>query len=142
LLPQPAHGIFSRCLEAVMTRFTLLALAALGLAACSPPAAQKPPVAPPAADSQAEVLRDGFEIASTQCGVCHAVTAEAAESPRPDAPPFRTLLSRYHADVLEDDLINAIHLGHEDMPTFAFNPQGADALIAYLKSIQQPAAPQ
>jgi cytochrome c len=121
-----------------MVRYLALALA-LALAACSPPAAQKsaPSVA---ASASPEMIADGLEIAQTQCASCHIVTADGAQSPRPDAPPFNTIMSRYKADVLAEELVSAIHLGHEDMPTFQFNPQGVDSLIAYLQSIQKPPA--
>jgi mono/diheme cytochrome c family protein len=126
-------------MEAVMKRHVLFALAALGLAACSPPPAAKAPAPAPAPSASPEVIADGLEIAQTQCAACHAVTADGAQSPRPEAPPFNVILSRYKAEVLAEELVNAIHLGHEDMPTFEFNPQGVDSLIAYLQSIQSQA---
>jgi mono/diheme cytochrome c family protein len=79
---------------------------------------------------------DGREIAETQCAQCHAVGSEG-ESPLREAPPFRTILTRYNADVLEEELIAGIRVTHP-MPEFQFNPQGTDALIAYLRSIQRP----
>jgi hypothetical protein len=42
--------------------------------------------------------------------------------------------------VLEEELIEGIRVNHE-MPEFQLNPQGVDALVAYLQSIQQPAPP-
>jgi len=85
------------------------------------------------------LVEDGREIALSECSSCHAV-AEAGASPNPDAPPFRTVLSRYNADVLEEELIAGIRVTHP-MPEFQFNPQGVDALIAYLRSIQTEADP-
>lgn len=85
-------------------------------------------------------IEDGRAIAEEQCGRCHAPGAEG-DSPRTDAPPFRTILSRYRADTLTEELISGIKLGHPDMPLFELNPQGVDDLVAYLKSIQEPAAP-
>jgi cytochrome c len=85
---------------------------------------------------------DGRDIAEAQCAACHAV-GPYGDSPNATAPTFRTLLTRYRADVLEEELIAGIQVAHP-MPDFQFNPQGADALIAYLQSIQQsppPAAP-
>jgi cytochrome c len=131
-------------MEAVMKRynlFSLAALAALGLAGCSPPPAAKAPASASSPVAMSDMIADGLEIAQTQCASCHVVTADGAQSPRADAPPFNTILSRYKADVLAEDLVNAIHLGHEDMPTFEFNPQGVDSLIAYLQSIQKPPTP-
>ena len=86
----------------------------------------------------ADLARDGRDIAEAQCAACHAV-GEYGDSPVAEAPTFRTVLSRYRADVLEEELIQGIQVNHQ-MPGFQFNPQGADALIAYLQTIQQPAA--
>jgi mono/diheme cytochrome c family protein len=86
------------------------------------------------------LIDDGRAIAEEQCGRCHAPGTEGA-SPRADAPPFRTILSRYRADTLTEELISGIKLGHPDMPLFELNPQGVDDLVAYLKSIQEPTAP-
>jgi mono/diheme cytochrome c family protein len=84
---------------------------------------------------RAALVADGRDIAEAQCARCHAVGAYG-ESPDPRAPAFRTVLSRYRAEVLEEELINGIRVSHP-MPEFQFNPQGADALIAYLESIQE-----
>ncbi|KAF0175652.1 MAG: cytochrome c [Hyphomonadaceae bacterium] len=87
-----------------------------------------------------DAIQDGREIAEAQCGHCHAPGPEG-DSPRADAPPFRTILARYRADTLTEELISGIKLGHPDMPLFELNPQGADSLVAYLKSIQEPPVP-
>jgi mono/diheme cytochrome c family protein len=116
--------------------------AAMVLWACSPATEKAAEPAAPAAVAtpEQELIDSGRQIAVTQCASCHAIIP-GGKSPRAEAPPFDTVLSRYRADVLEEDLINGIHLGHADMPAFEFNPQGVDALIAYLKSIQKPAPP-
>jgi len=124
---------------------TVLAGAAAALAACASPLlpghpAQGPSRRPAHAavePSPATIIEDGRAIAEAQCAGCHAVGAFGA-SPRGDAPPFRTILTRYRADVLEEELDNGIKLGHPDMPKFQLNPQGASALLAYLQSIQAP----
>jgi mono/diheme cytochrome c family protein len=110
-----------------MTRLLLTAAAALVLSAC---------VGQPASVTQESLADDGRAIAEAQCAQCHAI-GEYGDSPQAGAPPFRTLLSRYSADVLEEELIAGIQVAHP-MPEFQFNPQGADALIAYLRSIQEP----
>ena len=87
--------------------------------------------------TQTETLaNDGREIAEAECAGCHAV-GSYGESPNPAAPPFRTILSNYRAEVLEEELIAGIRVSHP-MPAFRFNPQSTDALVAYLRSIQQP----
>ncbi len=107
----------------------LLAVA-VALAACAP--------VPPIEIGAAALADDGRAIAEAQCARCHAV-GEFGESPNSAAPLFRTLLSRYRADVLEEELINGIRVAHS-MPEFQFNPQGVDALMAYLRSLQEPPA--
>lgn len=115
-------------------RVNILALAFLA-SAC---AGSRPPAPPPPPADQA-VIEDGREIAQTQCASCHAVGTSGA-SPNAAAPAFRTVLSRYHADVLRQELIEGIRVTHP-MPDFQFNPQGVDALLAYLQSIQRPPGP-
>jgi mono/diheme cytochrome c family protein len=110
-----------------MLRFSSV-MAALALGAC---AAQ--PVDEPA--QTAALVRDGRDIAEAQCAACHAI-GDYGESPMAGAPEFRTLFAGYRADVLEEELIQGIQVTHQ-MPDFQFNPQGADALMAYLRSLQQ-----
>jgi len=111
---------------------SMLGAALLAAAACSPtvPATPTSAVEP----SQAALAEDGRIIAETQCAGCHAI-ADTGASPLEAAPVFRTVLSRYSAEALEQDLIEGIRVAHP-MPEFHFNPQGADALIVYLQSIQ------
>ncbi len=114
-----------------MMHRVILAAAALALSACAQPAARGVSVGAEL-DALAE---DGRAIAEAQCARCHAI-GEYGESPNSAAPVFRTLLSRYRADVLEEELINGIRVAHP-MPDFQFNPQGVDALIAYLHYVQE-----
>ncbi len=107
-----------------MARFTWITAAIALLAAC----AARP-------DASQALAEDGRDIAEAQCAACHAVGVYG-DSPNAIAPPFRILLSRYREDVLEEELIAGIKIAHP-MPEFQFNPQGAEALTAYLRSIQQ-----
>ena len=101
--------------------------AMLALAACSE---QK------SAQGTAETLiADGRTIATEQCSACHAIGSDGASN-NPKAPVFRTILSRYAESALADDLAEGIRIGHPDMPQIALRPEGVDALIAYLRSIQ------
>lgn len=84
------------------------------------------------------LMADGKALAQMQCSACHAIGRTDA-SLRTDAPAFRSILSRYRADVLEDELVEGIKLGHPDMPQFKLNPRAVDALVEYLKSIQSQA---
>ena len=108
-----------------MIRFAA-AVAVLLLGACAGPQTEP---------TQRALAEDGRAIAEAQCSSCHSIGPYGA-SPNVAAPPFRTVLSRYRADVLEEELINGIRVAHP-MPDFQFNPQGAEALIAYLQSIQE-----
>jgi mono/diheme cytochrome c family protein len=122
-----------------MLRFAFAATA-LALSACAAP--EPPPPDPNAISVGTEIelqwREDGRAIAEAQCATCHAVGRDGA-SPNAAAPVFRTLLSRYRADVLEEELINGIRVSHP-MPEFQFNPQGVDELIVYLESIQEASA--
>ncbi len=82
----------------------------------------------------AALISDGRDIADAHCAACHAV-GSFGDSANPDAPPFRTVLSRYGEKNLQDDLIAGIQIAHP-MPEFQINPKGVDALIAYLRTIQ------
>jgi cytochrome c len=85
--------------------------------------------------ADAPVLKRGESILVENCGPCHA-TARTGESRHPDAPPFRTLGKRYPIEYLQESLGEGIISGHPDMPEFTGDDVGA--IIAYLKSIQQP----
>ena len=113
------------------------AAAALFLVSCAPGARSTSVNAEP---DLAALAADGRDIAEAECAGCHAVGIYG-ESPNPQAPVFRTILTRYHADVLEEELITGIRVSHP-MPEFQFNPQGTDALIQYLRSIQESPAAQ
>src|SRR5258706_7511949 len=122
-------------------RRLIWASAVVALGACvapMPPASQPAPAA--ANGSQDTLISDGRDIAEAQCARCHAV-GTYCDSPAPAAPTFRTVLSRYRADVLEQELREGIQVAHP-MPDFQFNPQGVHALVAYLHSIQEPAPRQ
>lgn len=113
-----------------MKRLAILLAAAFVLGAC---AAQPEPED---GVSQEALAADGRDIAEAQCAACHSI-GTYGDSPMAQAPPFRTVLSRYREEVLKEELIEGIRVTHP-MPEFQFNPQGADALVAYLRSIQQP----
>jgi len=134
LVPALAHGL-ARGLVRGLAYVLPLVLAGALLTACA-----RLPRGPGANDADARVaLEDGHVIAEEECGACHA-TGTSGDSPRADAPRFRTILSRYRADTLTEELISGIKLGHPDMPLFELNPQGVDSLVAYLQSIQEPPA--
>jgi mono/diheme cytochrome c family protein len=117
---------------------TAMACAAALLAACAtpPPAGEAEASGwPGIATSTSEQVAAGRSIAETQCATCHAIGATTA-SPLAGAPPLRDVLALYENDEsLAYRFINGMKVGHDEMPQFDFDVQGADALIAYLRSI-------
>jgi mono/diheme cytochrome c family protein len=80
-------------------------------------------------------LKRGEALLARECSRCHAI-GRTGESPRPGAPAFRTLGSRYPIDALEEALGEGIVSGHPDMPELSFDAPDVGAIIAYLKSVQ------
>ncbi len=103
-------------------RPALALIAALALCACASGAHQR------------KVAR-GHDLAQANCSSCHAI-GRSGDSPAPEAPPFRTLSQNYRVADLEEALAEGISVGHPAMPNFAFAPEDAEALIAYLQTIQ------
>jgi mono/diheme cytochrome c family protein len=86
--------------------------------------------------SQAETLEQrGEEIARGLCSQCHAVGGTGV-SPHPAAPRFRSLDSQTNLDKLSRRIQGGLLTGHEDMPMFRFGRDDADAMVAYIRSIQ------
>jgi cytochrome c len=99
----------------------------------------------PALAAEKDLTAKGKVLVEKNCSRCHAIGREG-NSPHPEAPPFRTLSSRYPIEDLAESLAEGIVSGHPDMPIFVFGPTDVQAIIDYLNSIQdQPppkAAPQ
>lgn len=87
--------------------------------------------------ASAQDVKRGETLLARDCGRCHA-TGRTGDSPRSDVPAFRSLAKRYPIDALEEALGEGIMSGHPDMPEFKFDAADVGAIIAYLKSIQQP----
>ena len=105
---------------------------ALVLAACSTP--------PDPAAAPAGAYAEGHAIAARHCAQCHAI-GPAGRSRHPEAIPFRRLSELYPIEGLEESLVEGLMTGHSDMPEFTLTPEGANALVAYLQSIQAPEDP-
>lgn len=82
-------------------------------------------------------VESGRLIVTENCSGCHAVGREG-ESPNADAPPFRTLSSKWPLEHLEEALAEGIVVGHEgmEMPEFVFEPDDIADIIAYLHTVQ------
>lgn len=78
----------------------------------------------------------GKRLVEANCSRCHAVGLNG-ESTHPDAPPFRTLSSRYPIEDLEEALGEGISTGHPDMPEFVATPSQIDAIVSYIKSLNR-----
>ncbi len=86
------------------------------------------------AQTSADTIRAGYEIAQKFCARCHAIGLQGA-STHPSAPPFRNIAAKGNVQNLEEALGEGIVVGHPDMPQFQFKPSDVGALIAYLKSL-------
>lgn len=91
--------------------------------------------------AEKDLTDKGKVLVEKNCSRCHAIGKEG-ESTHPEAPPFRTLSSRYPIDDLAESLAEGIVSGHPDMPIFVFSPTDVEAIIEYLKSIQDQPTPQ
>ncbi|EIM28876.1 c-type cytochrome [Microvirga lotononidis] len=85
--------------------------------------------------AQAGRIQRGQTFAQTNCSQCHAI-GKVGESPIPEAPPFRTLHTRYQIEDLAEAFAEGITTGHPSMPQFQLDPAQINDLIAYLNSIQ------
>lgn len=81
-------------------------------------------------------VEQGRTLARAHCARCHAV-GRSGVSPLPAAPPFRDLHARYPVEDLAESLTEGIRTGHPSMPEFRFDPDQAQSLIAYLKSLER-----
>jgi cytochrome c len=77
----------------------------------------------------------GQQLAQRLCGECHAIGRTGA-SPLPAAPRFRALDNRVDLSQLPDRIQEGLLSGHQDMPMFRFSRDDADAIVAYMRSIQ------
>ncbi len=112
------------------TRATALVAAALLVSVAPMPA--------PAAEK--DLTNKGKVLVEKNCSRCHAIGKEG-NSAHPEAPPFRTLSSRYPIEDLAEALAEGIVSGHPDMPIFMFGPTDVQAIIDYLNSIQEQPSP-
>jgi len=88
--------------------------------------------------SAAESLQQhGRDLAQRLCGECHAIGRSGA-SPLPAAPRFRALDDRIELSTLVRRIQDGLLSGHQDMPLFRFSREDANAIVAYIRSIQGP----
>jgi len=116
---------FKRCFDVFAA---LVGALSLGLVPVQASAAEK------------DLTNKGEVLVKENCSRCHAIGKEG-NSPHPEAPPFRTLSSRYPIEDLSESLAEGIVSGHPDMPIFVFGPADVEAIIDYLNSIQEKPSP-
>lgn len=90
-----------------------------------------------AAEARAQDPADrGRALLQDNCARCHAI-GKADVSPLKGAPPFRIIGQSYDLDRFARYLRRGIASSHPDMPEFRFRADDADAVVAYLRTIQE-----
>jgi cytochrome c len=79
----------------------------------------------------------GEVLARGMCSPCHAI-GKTGNSKYPAAPRFRALDDQTNLAKLSVRLHGGLLTGHEAMPLFRFTRDDADAMVAYIRSIQGP----
>lgn len=82
----------------------------------------------------AELADQGRLLLEKNCSRCHAISSADA-SRNAQAPPFRSVISRYPAEYLAEALAEGIMTRHSDMPEFVFAPDEIEAIVAYLNTL-------
>lgn len=85
--------------------------------------------------AQAEERR-GRALLQEYCASCHAI-GKTGRSPMQSAVPFRALGRSFDFDEFPRLLRRGISSTHPAMPEFKFNDDDAQAVTAYLRSIQR-----
>lgn len=78
----------------------------------------------------------GRALLKELCSSCHAID-KLDVSPRPAAPPLRMIGQSFDLDDFARRLRTGLASTHPDMPEFRFGEDDADAVVAYLRTIQQ-----
>src|SRR4029079_9268305 len=77
----------------------------------------------------------GEVLARGMCAGCHAI-GRTGDSAHPAAPRFRSLGNQVDLSKLAQRIREGLLTGHEDMPMFRFDREDANAMAAYIRSIQ------
>lgn len=80
------------------------------------------------------LVESGRHIAERECASCHSIDSKSV-SRNLSAPPLRDVLALNDPEFLAYRFIDAMRIGHDEMPLFDFDVRSADALIAYIESI-------
>jgi len=87
-------------------------------------------------DSGAQIAR-GHDLAEERCSTCHAI-GPSGDSPVEAAPAWREIHDRFTGRSLNAVLSQGISHTEPRMPSFDLSDGDANALAAYLRSIQAP----
>ena len=77
----------------------------------------------------------GEVLARGLCSPCHAI-GKTGKSKLPAAPAFRNLDKQTNLSKLSRRIQEGLLTGHEDMPLFRSGRDDADAMVAYIRSVQ------
>ena len=86
--------------------------------------------------AKARVIAEGRRIAQSDCAQCHSID-QSSVSPSAGAPPFRDFAFLNDPDWVAYRLIDGMRLGHDKMPLFNFDVRSADALMAYISTLNE-----
>jgi mono/diheme cytochrome c family protein len=93
-------------------------------------------VASQAAAAATPSERRGLGFAKSHCARCHAI-GRSGKSRLEQAPPFRTLHTRYPVETLAEAFAEGIYTGHPRMPAFELDPDQINDLLSYLKTLER-----
>ena len=93
------------------------------------------PLVPAEAAALSSIQQRGQVLAKGLCGGCHAVD-KTGDSPHVGAPRFRELDRQVDLDKFGRRLREGLLGSHRDMPMFRFTRDDADAMVAYLRTLQ------
>ena len=88
------------------------------------------------AEALTPAAQRGRNLVLNNCARCHAID-KVSPSPLRIAPPFRKLHLHYPVEDLQEPLVEGIITGHPSMPEFRFDPDQANDVIAYMKSLER-----
>lgn len=88
------------------------------------------------ASAQEGRIQRGQAFAQLHCAQCHAI-GRFGDSPLAEAPPFRTLGTKYPVESLAEAFAEGITTGHPTMPEFQLDVAQINDLLAYLASVQR-----
>jgi cytochrome c len=88
-----------------------------------------------ATPSSAQSAHQGEAIVTRDCVMCHAVGRQGLSQNR-RAPPLRELPRRISPEELRHELTTGITAGHPEMPRLRYDAAQIDAIMAYIRTIQ------